>query len=44
MVYAQTIICPWEWDAQNSLGFEIQMDPGQKTRPRDIKQKRELAK
>ena len=50
MVYAQPRICPGKWDAQTSLGFEIQMDhliparwPDQ-TRPSDSQQKKKKKK
>ena len=36
MVFAQTRVSPWEWDAQNSLGFKEtnnSLNLGQKTRP-----------
>ena len=42
MVYVQPRICPWEWDAQISLGFwETNRSPnlGQKTKPKDCQQK-----
>ena len=43
MVYAQTRICPGEWDTQNSLGFSDtnrSLDLGQMTRPSDSQQKK----
>ena len=44
MVYAQTRICPREWDAQNSQGFwDTNESPNlnQKTKPSDREQKTE---